>query len=105
MREASEDSDFGDADAVNRRIMEQVLLRGNNMKLKRKAMESDWSLTQIIYHAKLMEDSSRQMEDMSTRRPNSNIKISIKSVQSALNDLKHSPKRLQSQYNYWPFIT
>ena len=40
-------------------------------------MESDWNLTQIINHAKLMEDSSRQMEDMSMRRLNSNIESSI----------------------------
>ena len=77
LREASEDCDFGDADAVNRRIREQVLLSGNNTKLKRKAMESDWNLTQIINHAKLMEDSSRQMEDMSMRRLNGNIESSI----------------------------
>ena len=77
LREASEDSDFGDADAVNRRIREQVLLSGNNTKLKRKATESDWNLTQIINHAKLMEDSSCQMEDMLMRRHNGNIKSSI----------------------------
>ena len=29
----------------------------------------------------------------------------VKSVQSALNDLKRSPERLQSQCNYRPFIT
>ena len=29
----------------------------------------------------------------------------LKSVQSALSDLKHSPERLQSQCNYRPFIT
>ena len=34
LREASEDCDFGDADAVDRRIREQVLLSGNNTKLK-----------------------------------------------------------------------
>ena len=68
LRDASEDCDFGDADAVNRKIREQVLLSGNNTKLKRKAMESDWNIAQIINHAKLMEDSSRQMEDMSMKR-------------------------------------
>ena len=77
LREASEDCDFGDADAVNRSIREQVLLSGNNTKLKRKAMESDWNLTQIINHAKLMEDSSHQTEDMSMRRHNGNIKSNI----------------------------
>ena len=30
---------------------------------------------------------------------------SKKSVQSALSDLKRPPERLQSQCNYWPFIT
>ena len=30
---------------------------------------------------------------------------SVKSVQSALSDLKLSPERLQSQCNYRPFIT
>ena len=30
---------------------------------------------------------------------------SVKSVQSALSDLKRLPERLQSQCNYWPFIT
>ena len=29
----------------------------------------------------------------------------VKSVQSALSDLKRSPERLQSQCNYRPFIT
>ena len=29
----------------------------------------------------------------------------VKSVQSALNDLKRPPERLQSQCNYRPFIT
>ena len=29
----------------------------------------------------------------------------VKSVQSALSDLKCVPERLQSQCNYWPFIT
>ena len=29
----------------------------------------------------------------------------IKSVQSALSDLKHPPERLRSQCNYRPFIT
>ena len=29
----------------------------------------------------------------------------VKSVQSALSDLKHPPERLQSQCNYRPFIT
>ena len=30
---------------------------------------------------------------------------SVKSVQSALSDLKRPPERLQSQCNYRPFIT
>ena len=29
----------------------------------------------------------------------------VKSVQSALSDMKRPPERLQSQYNYQPFIT
>ena len=37
-------------------------------------MENDWNL---FNHAKLMEDSSRQMKDMSIRRHNGNIKSSI----------------------------
>ena len=32
-------------------------------------------------------------------------KDGLKSVQSALSDLKRSPERLQSQCNYQPFIT
>ena len=32
-------------------------------------------------------------------------KIKLKSVQSALSDLKRPPERLQSQCNYRPFIT
>ena len=31
--------------------------------------------------------------------------VSVKSVQSALSDLKRPPERLQSQRNYRPFIT
>ena len=31
--------------------------------------------------------------------------VSVKSVQSALSDLKRLPERLQSQCNYRPFIT
>ena len=31
--------------------------------------------------------------------------MSVKSVQSALSDLKRLPERLQSQCNYRPFIT
>ena len=33
------------------------------------------------------------------------VTIFVKSVQSALSDLKHPPERLQSQCNYRPFIT
>ena len=32
-------------------------------------------------------------------------KTQLKSVQSPLSDLKRLPERLQSQCNYWPFIT
>ena len=31
--------------------------------------------------------------------------VGVKSVQSALSDLKRPPERLQSQCNYRPFIT
>ena len=33
------------------------------------------------------------------------LKMLLKSVQSALSDLKRRPERLQSQCNYRPFIT
>ena len=97
MKEASEDCDFGDADAVNRRIREQVLLSGNNTKLKRKAMESNWNLTQIVNHAKLMADSSRQMEDMSMRRLSGNIKSSIPVVVKQEDESKKTRTRRYSQ--------
>ena len=96
LREASEDCDFEDADAVNRRIREQLLLSGNNTKLKRKAMDSDWNITQIINHSKLMEDSSRQMEDMSMRRLNGNIKSRIPVVVKQEDESKKTRTRRYS---------
>ena len=42
-----------------------------------------------------------QVEDITM----SIIKETVKSVQSALSDLKRPPERLQSQCNYQPFIT
>ena len=91
LREASEDCVFGDT--VNQRIREQVLLSGNNTKLKRKAMENDWNLTQIINHGKLMEDSSRQMEDMPVRRSNGDTKNRIPVVVKQDDESKKSHTR------------
>ena len=73
-----------------------MLLSGNNTKLKRKAMESDWNLTQIINHAKLTEDSSRQMEDMSMRRLNGNIESSIPVVVKQEDESKKTRTRRYS---------
>ena len=73
-----------------------MLLSGNNTKLKRKAMESDWNLSQIINHAKLMEDSSRQMEDMSMRRLNGNIESSIPIVVKQVDESKKTRTRRYS---------
>ena len=59
-------------------------------------MESDWNVTQIINHAKLMEDSSRQIEDISMRRLSGNIKSSIPVVVKQEDESKKTHTRRYS---------
>lgn len=56
MRAAAADCDFGEAADINRRIREQILMNGNNIKLWQRAV------------AKLMEDSLRQIDDMKSMK-------------------------------------
>ena len=47
----------------------------------------------------------RSMQNRSPYGDSKLIEQTLKSVQSALSDLKRPPERLQSQCNYRPFIT
>ena len=66
-------------------------------------MESQYIKT-IMMH--LADKSDFMLSDHETRAVNPvELVKSVKSVQSALSDLKRPPERLQSQCNYRPFFT
>ena len=59
-----------------------------------------------IYIGNDLEDRLKALEaeNASLRKYNKYNQV-VKSVQSALSDLKHPPEHLQSQCNYRPFIS
>ena len=69
--------------------------------IKRADEPTDWCAPMVV----VAKPSGEVRICVDLTKLNANIKREVKSVQSALSDLKRPPERLQSQCNYHLFIT
>ena len=79
----------------------QLSKTSQNLADKYRHLQKTANIPSLLIPAEIQSQQSRQNETTLTQR----ITTLLKSVQSALSDLKRPPERLQSHCNYWPFIT